>query len=958
MNTIPIVLSFAALVATGLAQNPTAKPTPSQEIAPLVAVEEQEGDLKRAETLYREALAGTALSADARQLLTLRLAELLYKLGRRDEAKQVMASAGDGGGAVVTLDDVTQQQQDGERVAALRKKAAELVQKVLQQMSVPYPAATGISDSQLRSQLLWLGPAAIPEIAAALAGETRLFETAKADNQAPAALSAIMGLRRQAVAGLAGVIWELGGEAAESHLDALFAKVDAPFRRALVQFAWQAREPRMLRLAERWLQQEQDDEVAEALLAASGPLDGSAGGSPGLLQRLELATVLDTLAERSPRLQARVLEILRTSRKPSDACIARLHEFARRILSGTEPDLGRTALSFLASTVSQETPLGVEMWLEQLPGLSEGLQAMVTQTPTEWLDPAIERPDGVARERRTFVRREVAVSLWPKLVRCAREVPSTSSRAEWLRIWLHRTAYTLDDAIVPDVVDLVERGWQHSLGLLRGKVTSANAAQVFRLYEKYPVWWEVLGYLRGADLPTELFPLLAERAAAAMAKEPTANTDAWSHLIASTGHPEAVTWLMAQAKEGRLDRDALGGWLVHCGRRAQHEALRAAMREVAEQVGDPLKTRLYLALLSMHDTATLARVGDSTARAAVVKHDYAKTKDHQPISPLGYVLMDQPDPPHGFTEAELLEFVRREAALHGSGRIDGLDPTRVPTSVVTLLAEKSDMSLQWLEKTGALTATQRIASWQMEMANRIAAEADMHGPLHRWLDGAIAAKGRVLRVIESFGERDRVAFRPQFERMLAGDDLELATFAFEQLRREGGFDYESLTNSKHRTIAHDAALHGMARGSTSIAVALRHLATSPEPQKFARYLGDKVAVEAVPALLQLVQHQEPEVRQAANEALAKIRFVHEQKSYWDRITKGLDASPTSAVEKLLLQAKPGAPAEQRLLAITSLGALGMPEALPFLIEWTQDTDADIAKAAKDAITQIHLQPRR
>jgi HEAT repeat protein len=111
-------------------------------------------------------------------------------------------------------------------------------------------------------------------------------------------------------------------------------------------------------------------------------------------------------------------------------------------------------------------------------------------------------------------------------------------------------------------------------------------------------------------------------------------------------------------------------------------------------------------------------------------------------------------------------------------------------------------------------------------------------------------------------------------------------------------------------------------------------------------------------LLQLVQHQEPEVRQAANEALAKIRFVHEQKSYWDRITKGLDASPTSAVEKLLLQAKPGAPAEQRLLAITSLGALGMPEALPFLIEWTQDTDADIAKAAKDAITQIHLQPRR
>jgi HEAT repeat protein len=114
----------------------------------------------------------------------------------------------------------------------------------------------------------------------------------------------------------------------------------------------------------------------------------------------------------------------------------------------------------------------------------------------------------------------------------------------------------------------------------------------------------------------------------------------------------------------------------------------------------------------------------------------------------------------------------------------------------------------------------------------------------------------------------------------------------------------------------------------------------------------------VPALLQLLQHDKDSVREAASEALAKIRAAHEQRSYWDRITKGLDASPTSAVEKLLLQSKPGAPAEQRLLAITSLGTLGVPEALPFLIEWTQDADANVVKAAKDAITQIHLNPRR
>ena len=73
---------------------------------------------------------------------------------------------------------------------------------------------------------------------------------------------------------------------------------------------------------------------------------------------------------------------------------------------------------------------------------------------------------------------------------------------------------------------------------------------------------------------------------------------------------------------------------------------------------------------------------------------------------------------------------------------------------------------------------------------------------------------------------------------------------------------------------------------------------------------------------------------------------------------GLDASPASAAEKLLLQAKPGAPKAQRLLAIQSLGVLGVPEALPFLIDWSADPDGEVASAAQAAITAIHLNPRR
>ncbi|MCA8964118.1 MAG: HEAT repeat domain-containing protein, partial [Planctomycetes bacterium] len=123
-------------------------------------------------------------------------------------------------------------------------------------------------------------------------------------------------------------------------------------------------------------------------------------------------------------------------------------------------------------------------------------------------------------------------------------------------------------------------------------------------------------------------------------------------------------------------------------------------------------------------------------------------------------------------------------------------------------------------------------------------------------------------------------------------------------------------------------------------------------------LGGRVSVAAVPELIRLLRDPTQAVRDAASDALTKIRFFHEQQAHWDRVFKGIDASATSAAEKLLLQAKPGQPKAQRLLAITSLGTLGVPEALPFLIDWTTDPDAEIAASAKAVITEIHLHPRR
>ena len=174
--------------------------------------------------------------------------------------------------------------------------------------------------------------------------------------------------------------------------------------------------------------------------------------------------------------------------------------------------------------------------------------------------------------------------------------------------------------------------------------------------------------------------------------------------------------------QGGTHQPGRARWVVgHCGRRTQHEALRAAMREVAEQVGHG-KTSLYLAL------TVDARHGDARTHR----------RDHGDPASCSSRLCDRQgckadltarlrvDGPtgsaHGFTEAELLALVRSETALHGNGQIDGLDPTRVPTPIVMILAEKSDMSL-WVEKSGA-RAVQSKSSWQSEMARRIAAEAD------------------------------------------------------------------------------------------------------------------------------------------------------------------------------------------------------------------------------------------
>lgn len=113
----------------------------------------------------------------------------------------------------------------------------------------------------------------------------------------------------------------------------------------------------------------------------------------------------------------------------------------------------------------------------------------------------------------------------------------------------------------------------------------------------------------------------------------------------------------------------------------------------------------------------------------------------------------------------------------------------------------------------------------------------------------------------------------------------------------------------------------------------------------------------IPLLLEMLRDPSDLVRTAAQASLEKLQFYFDQVERWERWQKGTTLDAPNAAEALLAQASPDQPKPKRLAAITSLGTLGVPETLPLLIEWMNDSDPDIAKAARDAVTRINERKR-
>lgn len=943
MRHIALVFTFAAALAAqgqGGGQAPAAQ-DPQQELAAVIAVEEQERDLAKAEKGYRDAIAGGKLSTEGRQLAHLRLAKLLRKLGRDQEADALMAALFRETPAV-KLDDVTPPQgQDVEREKALREKARDLVRQIRKDINPNEPdqgSPLYCVRTPIAEQLLWIGQPAVPVVIAALE------EIAVADSFHP-----------NHVVGLAGVLWRVGGPQAAEFLKGWAKQASPTMRGHVVRTAYQANRPEMLAAAEAFLD-DPEPQITFVLLQNRGQNEGSLDWrfDPG---------VLLAMAERGgPERKAFVLEWASRLAVDDPAVARRIVALVRAGFASTDPAVGAAARKCLRSQSVQACVDGIEFLLAEAPRLGGEIKLKYFGAPG---DAGRQQANG-----HVVVSPDVARRLWPQVFACLRALGLEQPHRQWVLAVANWVLPATGSEVVPDLLALVDAGDKKLVDWLASRVTAENAATVLSHYERFGDWEARRRFLLNVrlDPPESLFPQLRDLWQLQRRETPDEDLSAFAWLMARTGNPEAADWITAEWQRRTDDPKWAVKPLLQLGRRSQHEKVRAAMRALlrSDKLG-PADDHsvLLLALLSMHDVASLDFVADGKQHARVA-HPYVDAqKAMGMVSPLGYLFARDPQPPHGFSEDELAALLVRLAEAKSIGddfhwqSLANLTP-RLHGLVVHLQLQDLPPDPDFLNG---------LPGMLVQTVLRRAETPEGQGPLGGWAsdllrDGAPYLRQVVLTELERTGAAKQ-ALAPQqalVESFLDGDDGKLAVTAARALgTADLPVDPERLAKNRHAGVRLTAIRRVAATTDPAGEITLLPLLRDPDAAvrtAAAEFYGARVSKQAVPELIALLRDPADPVRKAAADALTRIRFFHEQQAHWDRVLKGLDASPASAAEKLLLQAKPGAPKAQRLLAITSLGTLGVPEALPFLIEWTSDADAELAAAAKTAITQIHLNPRR
>lgn len=950
-------------------------------------LEQQEGDLATAQQAYRGLLADASASSVHGEA-ALRLGTLLWRLEQREAATPLLQQAVAAGGDVAARANAVLQGQDaeGKQQAELLAKAEALVKRIVE--LAPMVPPTEKERQRLDGvvgELRLLGPIAAQ--ATVLDLERRRQREVKLNAE---------GRTDRAIDVLLPVVWQVGGPHAIDALTRWSKDADVNWRRRIAQ----ALETRSEFAAD--LQQ-----ILKVYLADSDPAGEVARSLTGAVGRLPLDELVLLAKSTNPAWQRAGLTTLRWKlfglpEPRRQTTVDELADTLVRATHATDPTVAQAAWGLLVEFAFKGPANGQILLCAQI----ERVPACAQRH--DW----IANPGGDDGWIQALA--DAATRLGPR--RESQTVDSRTLVAEMVNrhqpLWTKAGVESALRLVELGYASGAPNGPQPSAWLQR-LVQLADKSQAARLIENLPnlpVPSLVLRDLYSCSVDATAFPPIRDfvqrsRGAAAPDWMPERGepNDALVHLLhlaAKSRHPEAAAWLFAQ-----LDRAQPMANLVANALRSMSssgdESARAQLRKVLVWPGnshDQLKaedrSQVLAELVRAGDVETidlLPRAHELGLRTTRLSYVGSRLGENVHAAGIGFLL----DPAaevtnggvrwHGYADKDLLRAWRIVLSSPSSSELAWLElaaaagtRTTTQSSATDRIGEPSlrrapavvlpqilELLPGWWTRQDAASKSQSGVAWSLnhwiqsmlhrlpdaelreegviEAALRKGVQAD-DPTLARWMFCFLPTQLRGRFVDEA---RTLIASDPEpwFVRHVCATSIPLREQDWRRLLQS--------TNAEVRTLGLTFLPPESAAGlRDTVFGALR--AESPPVRNeailaAARVFGD----EAVPALLPLLQDQDENVRKLVREQLEKLRQDAEQRTFWQKAQAGIDTSSQGAAAKLLLQAKAGEPKEQRLLALRSLAVLGVAETLPYLIDAANEADADIAAAARAAITAIH-----
>ncbi len=910
MKHIICIVTFAAWAAAQ---------SPQSEFARVVALDEQQHDLGAAEAGYRRLLEGQGASGGAsRAEVAFRLGRLLLRLGRGGEAQSLLAEAAAGGKELA--DGVARLQrefgQDGEREKELRARAREIIQKVFARVNAGGPNVVQQPQSPFHpystedaANLQWIGAPAVTELIAQ-------FDVEPRDSTRP---------------GTPALIWKIGGPAAEAWADRIAAHSDVEVRAHAASGAFAASKG-MEERARAWLADaDPQGRVVTALLGTTS------GSTPFTL------TDLVGVARRGPA-AARVAGLQRISRdwegspreQQAAALAAGIVDVVREALRTQDPGVGRAAMWLLTSQLAIDDPDARLLLIENL-GLVDGH----SQFPQFRLTAPDEHVAAMA---------EAARRIGPAPSHRERYSGSHFAFAALLERYLQGWSAPAFPAVKAALdAGFEPTGWPVSISQwLAQHATAEQLVEVIPLLPKSRQPSALLMAMGRRPGPTTALPALL-RVAGDIVSPSAPLGESLAFAVAAIGRADAAPALVDLEARSLVDVNSALMHLVNLIAKHDTPPVREALRKlVTSDTGDAaLRFKGAYVLLAVEDVATIELL------PSVLAVQPRKDGRFQESS-IGVRLFGaSSDIPAPIREriAEVLVRQSPQDVIAAMPEAFGAIGPNVAQMLFPLAVGSVDTESDSHRLTKALQSLTHSLTYptQLRDSGRELVADVLKGGRPRALAAVVAG---------ITGAKSAKAFEGELTPML--DDARMSTFVAECLIEGGAAaDLAWLTRllgsrfERTRLAAIRLLAPKLGREAVPAVAAAAGDPVATVREAACTTLGTLLDPGAVPALLGAMKDERESVRKAAADALSAIRFHHETKAHFDRVLSGLDPSAPSVTAKLLHQAKPDQPTEQRMLAIRSLGSLGAPEALPFLIDWTTDADPEITAAARAAITQIH-----